>query len=1279
MSNIFTVTNQDLQRFNPQEAVDVFGELLRVEARKLGLPFNKVHVSSWINVPDGGVDATVQADENLREQNGLIKVGQTAYQIKASDSFSPWQDSEIRNELFGRNQPKDKQHLGASIKNCLDNNGTYVLVCFRQDSVEPQRTQAKTHLESYFRQCGYTSPKVEVWGQNNLIGLISSFPSLALRVNGHDQAEFQTHQSWSRQDMMLPKLVSGEDQQNIIVGIQNELRKNDESVHIRIVGEAGIGKTKIVLEATYIDDLAPLILYCNAEKFVNSNLMNELLRDDNHYSAILVLDECDEGSRALIWNQFKHTGPRIKIISITNEYTATSGNISYFEIPPLGSQAISEIIQNHGIPKDLADRYVLECGGSPRVAHHVGQSLSNESASLSDMLMSSDTVNIWDRFIIGRDNPNDEAIRQRILALRHLALFKKFGYKHDVASEAQSIAQMIEKANPSITWVRFQEIIGELKRRKIIQGEYTLYITPRLLHVKLWVDWWETYGTGFSLEKFSEKLPPRLLEWFNEMFEYAQTSPAASRTVKWLLSADGPFQQTDFLNSKLGGDFFLALSKAEPKAALNCLWRTIGKCSKEELLGFDKGRRQVVWALEYIVVWKELFADAARLLLKLGEAENERYSNNASGVFVDLFTMAWGEVAPTEASPQEKLPILREALESDSPEKRSLALKACAKSLEETDYFVRSINTNFIPLHRRQNRWTPKTNDEWFDGYRGVWKLVEEKIETLPEEENKRAAQLLLSGSYGVGKIPALSEMVIGTIRSLLQRNYLDRFELIDFLSRFLHKKWSEDVLPEVRQSWEKLRDEITPRDFPSLMKRFVALDLLTDKFDDEERYVDQAQPKIEELAQQAVEDPELLKPELIWLTTIEAQRGYDFGYALGMSDRAKSFSLLLTLIQAQRESLKSENASVFFLGGYFRALHQTDESSWEQVLDIFAQSDDLKVIVPELTFRGGITEKAAQRIADLAEREGISFGHFRLFEYGLEILKISERTFQRWIEFLLSINDLYAVYISLNLMALYYLHEPHPANEHRPLLPKEITFNLLTHPSLFNPSERRVAGQMSIWHWGSLAARYIGLYPRESLELAKVILENFGWDGPVFANLREYPNQALNKIARLYPFEIWKIALQYLGPPIDTRAWRIKDWLHKGGINFGESPGSDVATIPLETLWAWVDENVEERAWYLATIVPSALYKSENSTCLARELLIRYGHREDVRRNLHANFGNEMWWGSASEHYKNKKQWLLDYRQKEDHPNVLRWIDEYIEQIDSQIEWWSIREEREF
>ena len=186
--------------------------------------------------------------------------------------------------------------------------------------------------------------------------------------------------------------------------------------------------------------------------------------------------------------------------------------------------------------------------------------------------------------------------------------------------DAQAIAKKIETADPQITWNRFQEIVDNLKRRKILQGDFTLYITPKVLHIKLWTEWWDIYGRGFDLEEFTQGLTPKLVEWFYEMFRYAAQSDAASRIVKELLGPNGPFQNDENLNTMLGSRFFSALTEADPKSALRCLMRMIGTWDRDALLQFTEGRRHVIWALEKIAMWSDLFTDAARLLLALGEA-----------------------------------------------------------------------------------------------------------------------------------------------------------------------------------------------------------------------------------------------------------------------------------------------------------------------------------------------------------------------------------------------------------------------------------------------------------------------------------------------------------------------------------------------------------------------------------------------------------------------------------------------------------------------------------
>ena len=717
MNTIFTVNNEDLERLNPQEAVDFFRELLWAEARRIGIPINKIYVSSLINVPDGGIDAWVE-EGSFSVTSNLIFQGSTGYQIKASDSWKPWQDAQIKKELFERNTPT-KNNLNSSIRDCLDKNGTYVLVCFRQDITDKQYKQATGIIKNYFEQCGYQNPKVQIWIQNNLIGFLTLFPSLSLKIKRMDGANFQSHRSWSQDDDMKKEFKAGLPQNNFVCGVQTELRKNDEAVHIRICGEPGIGKTKLILEATRAEDLSPLVLYFDsASKFIDSNLMNEIVREDNQFSLILVIDECDQENRSLIWNKLKHHGTRIKIVSICNEYDETSGNIIYFPAPPLDNEQISNIIQEYRIPKDKVDRYIELCSGSPRVAHVIGWNIHNNP---EDLWKPRDAIDIWERYIVGGDDPDDLEVHQRRTVLNYLALFKRFGFGRPVIKEAQAIAMIIENADRQITWQRFEVIINKLRKRKILQGETTLYITPKALHVKLWTDWWSIHGNSFDIDKFAKQIPPTLLDWFYEMFVYASESKIASKIVKELLGEKGPFLNYSILKTNLGSKFFLTLTEADPGSALGCLKRTIAPRNKEELLQFSTGRRNIIWALEIIAAWKDLFADAARLLLALGEAENETCSNNASGIFAQLFLPATAPVAPTEASPQERFPLLTEALHpsSTAKERRVLGLHACDQALQ-TGNFPRVITVKSRGLQKEPQLRMSKTDGEIFDAYKRV-------------------------------------------------------------------------------------------------------------------------------------------------------------------------------------------------------------------------------------------------------------------------------------------------------------------------------------------------------------------------------------------------------------------------------------------------------------------------------------------------------------------------------------------------------------------------------
>jgi hypothetical protein len=217
----------------------------------------------------------------------------------------------------------------------------------------------------------------------------------------------------------------------------------------------------------------------------------------------------------------------------------------------------------------------------------------------------------------------------------------------------------------------------------------------------------------------------------------------------------------------------------------------------------------------------------------------------------------------------------------------------------------------------------------------------------------------------------------------------------------------------------------------------------------------------------------------------------------------------------------------------------------------------------------------------------------------------------------------------------------------------------------------------MQEYDWSQIGNGLVRTHPEASLQLADVMLEHFGEDGTIVEGFHSQSHAVLNDIVTRFPAKVWQRITRYLGPPIDGRAYHLKSWLH--GDEFQDRGEAGVLPlIPIEELWSWVDADIETRAQYLASLVPKQLFREEGRVCLAREVLVRYGHRRDVRNSLMANFSSESWWGPESAHYEAKKQALLAFRANETDSNVRQWIDEFVAALNRQIEHARIREERE-
>jgi hypothetical protein len=100
--------------------------------------------------------------------------------------------------------------------------------------------------------------------------------------------------------------------------------------------------------------------------------------------------------------------------------------------------------------------------------------------------------------------------------------------------------------------------------------------------------------------------------------------------------------------------------------------------------------------------------------------------------------------------------------------------------------------------------------------------------------------------------------------------------------------------------------------------------------------------------------------------------------------------------------------------------------------------------------------------------------------------------------------------------------------------------------------------------------------------------------------------------------------------------------------------------------------------------LVPASLALKDLSSGLPdtsrqRAVLVRYGDREDVRRNIGSNFGMEGSCGSEAEHWTKRRSQLLAYRATEDDQRVLRWIDDELTVLAARIDRARTEEEREW
>lgn len=1250
MKTVFSLGNDVLGGLDAISATKAFRNLLWCEARRVGLSLHKVIISLSANVSDGGIDARV---DGAPDADSVLVSGVNYFQIKTGQGFKPWQISSLKKELFGGSRASlTSKSLAPEVRECLRSRGRYVIVAFGHDLTSQQQAKAKSLLVQLFNECGFKKPAVEVLGQSQLLGLVSAYPSLSLDLAGKGELSFLSLSAWQARDDMKQTLQLASAQSEFVETIRTTLRDRQYQ-HVRVIGEPGIGKTRLVLEALSVDDLGAQVIYIShAEDFQNSRLLNELLRGDIAYTVTLVVDECVEKERASIWGALKGKGG-IQLVTIDHGPERSSDeSMLVIDFPKLPEDQVMAIIAQYLPQHTDASHWAKWCDGIPRVAHAVGENLQRNP---EDLLKPPATVPLWERFVAGYEELDSKNAQDALTILRHVAMFTRFGYEDPVSSEAKFISTLVQGVDPSITWARFQEIVERLRKRRILQGKRTLFIVPKALHIYLWISYWDTYGRGFDFQTFFDSVPTQLQHWFLQLFIYGHASPVAQDIVANILSPTGPFSSRDFVESEAGCRFLNYLAEADPGSALGTIERTIGSWSRDELKQWTEGRQNIVWTLEKIAVWREHFLRVAAVFVRLALAENAGNSNNSTGMLEGLFMIGVGW-AGTQASPEERFPVIRQLLDMD-PEHKELGFRLC-KSWLSTYGGFRIVGAEYQGLRPEIEFWRPKIWKEIYDAWQLVWRYVYSVSREWNDENRALANEMLIDAGAGLLHVRDIANEVIQTLFVLVDDPATNIRYLTHMVIRELRirtGKMPKGVLTKLRELDRKLTGET----FWGRFARYVLNTTWDEDYRERKGEIEESNApskRVKKLVAEVVADSSLFKEYLPRFVSEDGHRLYEFGMKLG--ELPQSVVIKEDVVAAQLAVLPEKKTQ--FVGGFLAGLRKHEPQFWEKItLDLFNDTASLE-IGTNVVFSSGLSDTILARMLELYRDGLINAAAFSRLAWQAESDDIPQERVMEVLKAMIDMLSEDSVQIAIELADYYFFDSNNSRSCDENLL-----FKLITAEQYFH----RNIGSITGHHWASVARGFRQRFPARDIELLTTILSHIN------STLGD-PGRIAEEIAKDHPVESWPIVRNLLDTEDDC-FWVIA-WLWDH-IGFDESPpkGAIHYFDPIAVM-SWVSTNPEKNAWRLLQCLPKTLDEDDGGN-LTILFLETYGDDERLSSALMSHFWTGGWSGPESAYLARKRDTARNWISKLNSSKVVSWLYRYIDLLNKKIIEAEIKEEREY
>ena len=1011
--NPFEVKGKDVSELNPSEFSQLVRKLLSTEAKKYGLPQDGIHVSSEISAPDGGEDARIEWREG-RERTPFLPNSLCVFQLKTGAVSPAKAESEI---LDSRNQVKPR------IRAALEGGGSYLILCSKAYA-RTQIEERENRIREKLRQHDILTEKecVQFRDSDQIASWVNSHPSVALWLlrkthPGLASPFFGDWDHWSRREEHFgvrwiddSRLPDFRERLRAIVEVPKGVA--------RVVGPAGTGKSRLVLEALGPTEtervsgvkLNDMVLYAVESEVVDSHKVNEYAWSltNSGKRVVLVVDDCSEETHTVLASIMNHSDSSLSLVTIETETRSDmpeSGNTLF--VKPAEKDLIEQIIKSEAPRISARDRERIAdfSGGIISCARIIAKSWDKGGFIFSD------EEEALVRKYIGHEGGDLDPVYE---AAKLISVFGGVGTEA-LGYEAEQVARLGSHA------VRqdFQTCINRLRIRGVVVslGGGFVLLTPGRVAVMLaelqWREWSQSQREEVLVgDGLSDELRIRAAK----QLALLNTGTVAGEVVRRILGEKTLWLSPENLRRNL--KLLYSFAQIDPQRVADLLEEILKTLPPEELQD-ETTSYDLIEILRQIVFPEETFEIGATLLLELARLGNE----DAWGLFVSLFPV---RLAATEAGREKRLSLINEHIKADD----DIILSVMVDALEEgtkTGPFSRTIAGEGPETHGSRpviESWSPEGGEAWEYIRLCTEKLV--KLAKLSGDIGEKARDVLGRNIYGY----IMNDMLIGDVERWL-------LEVKAMQSAEKHLYWPEalvalgnvlkysagELAGPIEARVEKLMSDLEPPDLHDRI-RFFLRDMPYGHFYrktmDEETHLGIKRKKAEQLAEDLLAregELEKLVPELC----AEGQGMMTRLLGQGLAKKARNPLYWKEVVMRAFESVNPPcERDRELLLGYMEGFGERNPKEFIEFKRQAKTSPVFAPVLPSLMFYTGISPEDIEIIVEALEAGLITHGEMSAWDYSGRLSELEPEDVTPLFDLMLRSGEMPLFESALKLMYLY-------------------------------------------------------------------------------------------------------------------------------------------------------------------------------------------------------------------------------------------------------------------